>query len=76
MVQQEYLMMLSANEVQQHLRDRLFHELCKQLRALMCNLYADARITYQQLVTAAWKAESEQKDCSRESIWVRSVQAE
>ena len=28
-VQQEYLTMLSTNEVQHHLRDRLFHGLCK-----------------------------------------------
>ena len=71
-----YLTMLSANEVQQHLRDRLFHGLHKQLRDLMHNLYDDARITYPQLVTVAWKAESEKEDHTEESIRVRSVQAE
>ena len=34
-VQQEYLAMLSTNEVQQHLRDRLFHGLHMQLRDSM-----------------------------------------
>ena len=52
-VQQEYLMMLSASEVQQHLRDFLFHGLCKQLHDSMCYLYDDMRITYPQLMTAA-----------------------
>ena len=75
-VQQEYLTILSTNEVQQHLRDRLFHGLHKQLRDSMCYLYDDARITYPQPVTAAQKAESEHEDHSGESIWVRVVQAE
>ena len=76
MVQQEYLTMLSVNEVQQYLRDRLFHGLHKQLRDSMCYLYDAARITYPQLVTAAQKAESEHEDHSGENIKVRSVQAE
>ena len=38
-VQQEYLMMLSASEVQQHIRDCLFHGLYKQLCDSMCYLY-------------------------------------
>ena len=75
MVQQEYLTMLSPNEVQQHLRDRLFHGLHKQLMDSMHYLYDGARITYPQLVTAAWKAESEQEDHTGESISVKSVQA-
>ena len=58
-VQQEYLIILSANEVQQYLRDRLLHRLHKQLKDSMCYLYDDARIAYPQLVTTAQKAESE-----------------
>ena len=73
-VYQEYLTMLSTNEVQQHLGDRLFHGLCKQLRDLMHYMYDDAWIMYPQLVTVAQKAESEQEDHTGESIWVRSVQ--
>ena len=68
--------MLSTNEVQQHLRDRLFHGLPKQLRDLMHYLYDDARIMYHQLLTAAQKAESEQEDHTGEGIWVRLTQAE
>ena len=52
-VQQEYPRMLSVNEVQQHLRDRLFHGLHKQLRDSMHYLYDDVWITYPQLVTVA-----------------------
>ena len=55
-------MMLSANGVQQHLRDRFFHGLHKQLCDSMCYLYDDMRIPYPQLNTAACKAESEQED--------------
>ena len=62
MVQQEYLTMLSANEVQEHLRDHLFHGLHKQLHDSMCYLYDDMMVTYPQLVTAACKAESGQED--------------
>ena len=75
-MQQEYLTMLSANEVQQLLRDRLFHGQHKQLRDSMCYLYDDARITYPQLVTASQKVESEQEDYMGENIWVRSSQEE
>ena len=68
--------MLGANEVQQHLRDRLFHGLHKQLSDLMCYFYDDAWITYPELVKVARKAKSEQKDHTGESVWVKSVQAE
>ena len=53
MVQQEYLMMLSTNEVQHYLMDWLFHWLHKQLWDSMQYLHDNARITYPQLVTAA-----------------------
>ena len=77
MAQQEYPTRSITNEVQQQLRDRLFHGLHKQLRDLMCYLYDDdARITYPQLVTAAQKAESVHKDHTGESIMGRSIQAE
>ena len=44
--------MLSTSEVQQHLRDRLFHGMNKQLWDSVYYLYDDTRITYPQLVTA------------------------
>ena len=75
-VQQEYPTMLSANEVQQLLMDQSFLGLCKQLQDSMCYLYKDARITYPQLMTAAWKVESEHEDHTGEGICVRSIQAE
>ena len=70
---QEFLTMLSANVVQQLLRDGFFHGLHKHLRDLMSYLYDNARGIYPQLVTAALKAESKHEDHSGESIWVRSV---
>ena len=51
-----------ATEVQQHLRDCLFHRLCKQMHDPICYLYDDRSITYPQLMTAAQKAEWEQED--------------
>ena len=51
-VQQEYPIMLSVSEVQKHLRDHLFHGLCKQLCNSMCYLYDEMRIMYPQLMTA------------------------
>ena len=68
--------MLGTNEVQQHLRDRIFHGLHKQLRDSMHYLYDNARITYHQLLTAAQKAESKQEDHTGENIQVRLIQAE
>ena len=52
-VQLEYLMMLSASEVQKHLRDWLFHGPYRQLQDSMLYLYNDMRITYPKLVTVA-----------------------
>ena len=75
-VQQEYPMMLSASEVQQHFRDHLFYGLHNQLHNSMHNLYDDMRIAYPQLMTAAWKAKSEQEDWPGECICGRSTQAE
>ena len=38
-VQQQYLTMLSASEVQQHFRDNLFHGLHKQMYTIPCATY-------------------------------------
>ena len=53
---------LNKMDIQKHFRNYLFHGLCKQLCDSVCYLYDDPRIMYSQLVTAAHKAESEQKD--------------
>ena len=55
---QEYQMMLSTSEVQEHLRDCIFQGLHKQLHDSMCYLYDETRITYPQLVTALSKTYS------------------
>ena len=59
MVQQEYPNMLSAGQVQKHLRDCLFHGLHKQLCNSMPYVYDNPRVMYPQLVTVTCKAESE-----------------
>ena len=75
-VQQDYSKKLGVSKVQKHLRDGLFHGLCKQLCDSMCYLYSGMRIMYPQLMTAAHKAESEQEDWPREEVWVRLAQLE
>ena len=55
-------MILRANNVQKHLRDFLFHGLCKQLCNSMHYLYDDTRIMYPQLMIAACNTKSEQED--------------
>ena len=76
MVQQEYPNMLSASEVQEQLRDSLFHGFQKQLCNVMHYLYDDPRVMFPKLVTAACKAKSEQEDRLGESVWVRLAQSE
>ena len=67
--------MLSANEVQQYVRDRFFQGLHKPLRDSLHYLYDDVHITYPQLVIAARKAKSEQENGTGESVQVKTVQA-
>ena len=45
-------------EVQQHLKDHLFHGVCKHIRDLIHYLYSNSGITYSQLMVTAHKAES------------------
>ena len=54
--------MLSTSNVQEHLRDCLFHGFSKQLDNSIDCLYDEMRITYSQLMTAVCKTESEQED--------------
>ena len=61
-VQQQYSTMLSMSEVQNHLRDHLFHGLHRQLHNSIQYLYDDMRILYPQLMTAACMTKSEQED--------------
>ena len=60
--------MWSTSEVQEHLKDCLFHGLCRQLHNSMHYLYDDMRAMCPQLVTAAYKTESEQKDLPGEGV--------
>ena len=51
-------------EVQLHLKDYLFHGVCKHIRDSIRYLYSTPRTSYSQLMVAARKAESE-----NEEIW-------
>ena len=67
-VQQEYPNMLSMGEVPKHLRDHLFHGLCKSLYNSMHYLYNDQRVIYSQIMKVVHKAESEQVDRPGEGV--------
>ena len=49
-------------EVQQHLKDCLFHGVCKHIRDSIRYLYSNPGTTYSQLMIAACKAESENEE--------------
>ena len=49
-------------EVQQHLKDHLFHGVCKHIRDSIQYLYSNSRTTYSQLMVTACKVESENKE--------------
>ena len=68
-VQQEYFNMLSVGKVQKHLR----YQVHKQLHNLMHYLHDDLRVMYHQLMTAAQKAQSGQKERPEKGVWVRLV---
>ena len=59
-------------EVQQHLKDCLFHGVCMQIRDWIWYLYSNPRITYSQLMIAAHKGESENKE-AQDKVRARSV---
>ena len=59
-------------EVQQHLKDCLFHRVCKHIRDPIRYLHSSPRTTYSQLMIAAHKAESENKE-ARDKVRARSA---
>ena len=59
-------------EVQQHLKDCLFHGVCKHIRDSIRYLYSNARTTYSQLMIATNKAESENKE-AHDKVRARSA---
>ena len=53
---------VTDHEVQQHLKDCLFHGVCIHIRNSIRYLYSNPRTTYSQLMVAACKAESENQE--------------
>ena len=49
-------------EVQQHLKDHLFHRVCKHIRDSMQYLYSNPETFYSQLMIATCKAESKNEE--------------
>ena len=66
-------------EVQQHLRDHLFHRVGKHIRDWICYLYSNPGTTYSQLMVAAHKVERENEEAqgkvlARSAVTTRPVE--
>ena len=59
-------------EVQQHLKDHLFHGVHKHIRDSIRYLYSNPRTSYSQLMVAACKVESENKE-TQEKVKARAA---
>ena len=59
-------------EVQQHLKDHLFHRVCKHIKNSIRYLHSSPRTTYSQLMIAAQKAESENQE-AHDKVRARSA---
>ena len=59
-------------EVQQHLKDCLFHGVCKHIRDSIWHLYSNPNTPYPQLMIAAHKVESDNKD-AHDKVRARSA---
>ena len=59
-------------EVQQHLKDHLFHGIWKHIRDSICYLYSNPNTMYSQLMVAACKAETENEE-AQDKVWARSA---
>ena len=53
---------IANHEVSWHLKDRLFHGVCKHTRDSIRYLYSNPETTYLQLMVMAHKAESEMEE--------------
>ena len=59
-------------EVQQYLKDHLFHGVHKHIRDSIWSLYSNHRTTYSQLMVAVCKAESKNEE-AQDKVWARSA---
>ena len=60
------------HEVQQHLKDHLFHGVWKHIRDSILCLYSNPETTYSQPMVAACKAESKNEE-AWDKVWARSA---
>ena len=65
---------IADHKVACHLKDPLFHEVCKHIRDSVRYLHSNPETTYSQLMVAARKAESEMED-AKEKVRARSSAA-
>ena len=65
---------IADHKVACHLKDRLFHGVCKHMRDSIRYLHSNPETTYSQLMVAARKAESEMED-AKEKVRARSSAA-
>ena len=60
-------------EIENHLKERLFHSLKKILWDSLQDLYDERGVSYAQLITAMRKAESESKQSKMEVVKAKST---
>ena len=63
---------ITNHEVPWHLKEWLFHQVCKYMRDLIRYLYGNSKTTYSELVIAAHQAESEMEE-TKERLKARSA---
>ena len=63
---------IADHEVSWHLKDHLFHEVCKHIRDSIRHLYSNPETTYSQLMVMARKAESEMEE-GKDKVRARSA---
>ena len=66
--------MIADHEVACHLKDQLFHGVCKHIRDSIRYLHSNPKTTYSQLMVAVRKAEGETED-AKEKVRARSSTA-
>ena len=60
------------HEMQQHLKDHLFHGVYKHIRDSIHYLFSNPETTYSQLMVTAHKVESENEE-AQDKVWARSA---
>ena len=71
-IQLKCLRQIADHKVSWHLKDHLFHGVCKHIRDSIRYLYSSPETTYSQLMVTAHKAESKMEE-AKDKVWARSA---